>query len=544
MATPKVCLLPPFLSKVVPSPISPEKAASAMQIFIRQIENWLKRFKTAVCEDLGAAGVTVFTDLLDVPHSYVGQATKLVRVDAAETGLEFFAQTLVTAFLQLSDVPHSYAGKALNYVRVNAAANALEFFDLASTLVTAFLQLSDVPHSYSGQALKALRVNAGANAVEFFTQMLTLMSDFPASYSGQALKILRVNAGATAVEFHSEAFTDLSDVPNSYSGQALKAVRVNAGTTALEFFTQALTLLSDFPASYSGQALKILRVNAGATAVEFHSEVFTDLGDVPGSYSGQANKVVAVNNAETGLTFASQTVTDLSFVHTPRFLLAFTAGAGGTTSLIGAGSLSNLAAGGLTNPAPANTSLLTSFYRSQYKSLGSAGDSVALRTATLLVTRGSTGVQGGFKMIWTLGTSTAVAQQRAFWGLVGVTTAIGNVNPSTLTDIVGVGYDSAETVLSLIYNDGSGSATKTSLGVNYPVNNSTVYRIEIKCAANASDMTITVTNLNTNASVATVINTNLPTNTVWLAPQAWANNGTTASAVQLDVIAGYLETVL
>ena len=167
-----------------------------------------------------------------------------------------------------------------------------------------------------------------------------------------------------------------------------------------------------------------------------------------------------------------------------------------------------------------------------------------MRTQTLLVTRGSTGVQGGFKMIWTVGTSTALAQQRAFWGLTGATTVIGNVNPSTLTDIVGVGYDSAETVLAFIYNDGSGTATKTPLTAAFPVDASTLYRIEVKCAANASDMTITVTNLATGASSSITPSTNLPTNTVWLAPQAWANNGTTATAVQLDMVAGYLETVL
>jgi len=36
------------------------------------------------------AGATVFTDLTDVPNSYSGQALKSVRVNAAETGLEFF----------------------------------------------------------------------------------------------------------------------------------------------------------------------------------------------------------------------------------------------------------------------------------------------------------------------------------------------------------------------------------------------------------------------------------------------------------------------
>jgi hypothetical protein len=444
VTTLQTCQLRPFLAQAVPVRDDIAALASAVQLTNQQLEGYLREMLKTICDDLttccGSTPVLDFTELGDVPHSYVGEAGKVVRVNAGETGLEFFTLTLVTTFLGLSDTPGTYAGSGLLFVRVNAGENALEFFDLTATLVT--------------------------------------------------------------------AFTQLSDVPGNYTGDALKVVRVNAGETALEFFT----------------------------------EVFIALGDVPNTYSGAANKVVAVNNAETALIFADQTVTDLSFVHTPRFLTAFLPGVGGTTVLVGGGTLANL--GTLTNPAPTNATLITSFYRSHYLSAAGAGNSSAVRTQTLLVTRGSTGVQGGFKLIWTVGTSTALAQQRAFFGLTGATTVIGNVNPSTLTDIVGVGYDSAETVLAFIYNDGSGTATKTPLSASFPVDNSTVYRIEIKCAANASSITITVTNLATGASSSTNVSSNLPTNTVWLAPQAWANNGTTATAVQLDMMAGYLETVL
>ena len=173
--TPQTCSLPPFLASVVPSRATPEQAASAMQLFIQQLENYLRRLKDAVCTDLqagGGGGATRFTQLTDVPNSYAGAADKAVRVNAAETGLEFFTLALVTAFIQLSDVPHSYAGAAL----------------------------------------QALRVNAGQTAVEFFTQLLTLMGDFPNSYAGAAGKVLAVNAGETAVEFSDQTVSDLSYV--------------------------------------------------------------------------------------------------------------------------------------------------------------------------------------------------------------------------------------------------------------------------------------------------------------------------------------------
>ena len=75
--------------------------------------------------EINALGVSLnFTQLNDVPHSYVvGDALKVVRVNAAHNGLEFHSE----AFTDLVDVPSSYAGQALKLVRVNATATGLEF---------------------------------------------------------------------------------------------------------------------------------------------------------------------------------------------------------------------------------------------------------------------------------------------------------------------------------------------------------------------------------------------------------------------------------
>lgn len=197
---PKTCSLPPFLASAVPSRASPEQAASAMQLIVQQLELYLRRAFATICEDLRTSG---------------GSG--------------------VTRFLQLLDVPNSYAGANGNFVRVNAAETALEFFNLTATLVTSFLQLSDTPSTYAAQALKALRVNAGENAVEFFTQALLLLADFPNAYTGAALQALRVNAGENAVEFFTQLFTLLGDTPTSYAGQAGNLVVVNNSETGLEF---------------------------------------------------------------------------------------------------------------------------------------------------------------------------------------------------------------------------------------------------------------------------------------------------------------------
>jgi hypothetical protein len=65
-------------------------------------------------------------------------------------------------------------------------------------------------------------------------------------------------------------------------------------------------------------------------------------------------------------------------------------------------------------------------------------------------------------------TGGATATTRGFFGLRGVSAAPTDVNPSTLTNIVGLGWDSGDANLSIIYNDGSGTASKLNLGADFP----------------------------------------------------------------------------
>ncbi len=77
----------------------------------------------------------------------------------------------------------------------------------------------------------------------------------------------------------------------------------------------------------------------------------------------------------------------------------------------------------------------------------------------------------GFLYLRTLvrnATGGVTATTRGFFGLRGVNAAPTDVNPSTLTNIVGLGWDSGDTNLSIIHNDAAGTATKVSLGVNFP----------------------------------------------------------------------------
>jgi hypothetical protein len=65
-------------------------------------------------------------------------------------------------------------------------------------------------------------------------------------------------------------------------------------------------------------------------------------------------------------------------------------------------------------------------------------------------------------------TGGATDTTRGFFGLRGSSSAPTDVNPSTLTNIVGLGWDTGDANLSIFHNDGSGAASKIPLGVNFP----------------------------------------------------------------------------
>lgn len=194
----------------------------------------------------------------------------------------------------------------------------------------------------------------------------------------------------------------------------------------------------------------------------------------------------------------------------------------------------------------ATTNLFTSMRRLGYVSANTAGSSAGLRTTSLQFWRGNANDRGGFHFICRFGISdaSAVATGRLFIGLTSTTGAIGNVNPSTLLNIIGVGADDNDTNLQIMRNDGSGTATKIDLGSNFPANtrNTDMYEIVLFSPPNGSAVYYQITNLTTGATSEGTLSSDIPTSTQLLAVQAWRGNGATALAVGLDLVNIYIET--
>lgn len=199
--------------------------------------------------------------------------------------------------------------------------------------------------------------------------------------------------------------------------------------------------------------------------------------------------------------------------------------------------------GTLTTPALATTNLFTQTRRTRFATTATAGASAGTRATDAHLWRGNAAGLGGFFFLARFGTSTTVAQQRSFVGVYGSAAVIGNVNPSTLLNIVGMGYDSTQTSWRIMYNDGTGTASSIDLGTtNFPVNTTNLYSLYLFCAPNSTSINYMAVNETTNVASSGTLSTDLPANTTFLIEQAWTNNGTTASAAQLDLVRMYSET--
>lgn len=198
----------------------------------------------------------------------------------------------------------------------------------------------------------------------------------------------------------------------------------------------------------------------------------------------------------------------------------------------------------------ATTRYFTRLKRLAYVSAATAGSLAGPRLAVAQYTIGAGGTPavGGFYACTVFGCSDAatVAGARQFVGVSNSTAAPTNVEPSTLTNVVGVGHGAADTNLKLFYG-GSAAQTPIDLGVNFPANTLSVdaYELVIWCPPTLQQVNWKVTRLNTgdvaSGTLSGTVGTAFPATTTLLTPvQAWRSNNATALAVGLDIMSIYV----
>lgn len=222
----------------------------------------------------------------------------------------------------------------------------------------------------------------------------------------------------------------------------------------------------------------------------------------------------------------------------------------GATAPTSIGIAAPTATGTATAASIATTNRHTMFPRLEALVTVAATTAVAgFRGTTNLVTLGGASADlGGFRLtiIWGPATGVATSTNRAFVGLSTSTSAPTDVEPSTLVNMIGMGWDAADANIQLMQNDGSGTATKTSTGIAVPaVDRTSVYKLELfspkgttqSCQWRVTDMV--------NGTVADgSVNTNLPGTTTLLSPRGWMSAGGTSSVIGIALMSMYLDPLL
>ena len=227
---------------------------------------------------------------------------------------------------------------------------------------------------------------------------------------------------------------------------------------------------------------------------------------------------------------------------------------GNSTTVPGVcGMVDGTATGTATGRNITTTNLFTRSKRLGYVSAASASSLAGLRFASAQYTLGASAVPpiGGFYLTWRFGCSDAipVSGARQFVGLTSSTSAPTNVEPSTLTNSIGIGNGAADSNLCIYYG-GSAAQTPIDLGVNFPANtlNTDWYQLILYCACSSQTsvgykvIRLNTGNETTGVLTASVAGTQLPSNMTMLALSGWRSNNASALAVGIDFGAIYIET--
>lgn len=196
----------------------------------------------------------------------------------------------------------------------------------------------------------------------------------------------------------------------------------------------------------------------------------------------------------------------------------------------------------------ATTRFATRLRRLGFVSAATAGSLASIRLPAAQFTTGDGGIPSaaGFFCSWRfiISDAAAVSGARMFTGITSSTAAPTNVEPSTLTNIIGVGHGAADTNLKVYYGAGT-AATPIDLTNAFPTNTLSTEVFEVNLFA-PPQTSLTcyydIIRLNTGDRASGILQSNLPASTVLLGWNCWRCNNATALAVGFDLCNFYIET--
>jgi hypothetical protein len=240
-----------------------------------------------------------------------------------------------------------------------------------------------------------------------------------------------------------------------------------------------------------------------------------------------------------------------------RNKIAFWNPAGNATTApasFGMGALTVASNGGTTlaTRSVATTNILTRMKRVAVLSENNTGTVGSLRNPQAQYTTGDGAGLGGFHFICRFATSdaTTVNGARAFIGFTSATNAPTNVQPSTLTNCVGIAQLSTDATQWYIVYGGSAAQTAIPLGtaLGAPTLNNTAFELDLFSPPSSNGVIhYEAMNVGTGVKVIgtltpTTVGVQTPASTTLLAERFWRTNNATGTQVGLDIISIYIET--
>jgi len=194
------------------------------------------------------------------------------------------------------------------------------------------------------------------------------------------------------------------------------------------------------------------------------------------------------------------------------------------------------------------TNLLTRTKRLSVVSQNPAGSLAGYRLGVAQYTVGTGSGAGGFMFVIKFGVADAKTATRMFIGMRNSTATPTNVEPSTITNCIGVGNGAANTNL-FIYYGGSAAQTPINLGANFPCNTNSqdLYELTLFSSPNSNNSVgYRVERLNTgdvaSGTLTGVAGTALPLSTTLLTMNTFRTNNASTGVVALDYVSIYIET--
>lgn len=220
---------------------------------------------------------------------------------------------------------------------------------------------------------------------------------------------------------------------------------------------------------------------------------------------------------------------------------------GNGTAIVADGAAALTATGTVTAASVATTNRHTMIRGLEYLVTAASTTAVAgFREGANQQFFGNSAGNGGFFMVCRFGPATGVATttNRCFVGMTTSTGAPTDVEPSTLTNMFGVGWDAADANIQFFNNDGSGTATKTSLGIAVPTADRTsVYELAMFCAPNSTTVYYTFKDLaEGGSSVSGNVSSDIPAVNTLFSARGWISVGGTSSVIGMALKSLYIET--